>query len=232
MRTLAIGDIHGCSTALLALERCVPFQADDLIVTLGDLVDRGPDTHAVLDWAIARQRRNRLVALFGNHELMMLQARDSEEALASWLQAGGDATLASYSPFDDAGRLADVPDRHWRFLEQDLLPYYEMETHFFVHAGAYPELPLEEQPDSMLYYESWNDPAPHESGKILVCGHTPQPSGVPLSIGHAVCIDTDVFGRRGWLTCLDVASGQYWQANQRGETRVGWLDVVADERTV
>ena len=72
-------------------------------------------------------------------------------------------------------------------------------------------------------WESFNDPPPHESGKVMVCGHTSQKSGVPRNIGHAVCIDTWACGR-GWLTCLDVGSGRYWQANQRGETRASWLE--------
>jgi serine/threonine protein phosphatase 1 len=75
----------------------------------------------------------------------------------------------------------------------------------------------------MLYWEKFDHPPPHESGKIMVCGHTPQASGRPLDIGHAICIDTQAYKPSGWLTCLDVASGRYWQANQQGETREGWL---------
>jgi hypothetical protein len=69
-----------------------------------------------------------------------------------------------------------------------------------------------------FWRERFADPPPHQSGKIMVCGHTSQQSGLPRNIGHAVCIDTFVYGD-GWLTCLDVANGQYWQANQKGETR-------------
>jgi serine/threonine protein phosphatase 1 len=76
----------------------------------------------------------------------------------------------------------------------------------------------------MLYWESFDDPPPHESGKVMVCGHTSQKSGKPRNLGHAVCIDTWACGE-GWLTCLDAESGRYWQANQRGETRRGWLEV-------
>ena len=61
------------------------------------------------------------------------------------------------------------------------------------------------------------------SGKIMVCGHSAQRSGVPLNAGHAVCIDTRAYGRNGWLTCLDVASGRYWQADHKGRTRTAWL---------
>jgi serine/threonine protein phosphatase 1 len=223
LRNLAVGDIHGCFKALTTLAAFVPFRPDDTIITVGDYVDRGPDSHAVLDWLIGYSSRARLVALRGNHELMMLRARDSKEAFKSWLESGGDAALASYSHFGDAGRLVDVPESHWRFLEEETRAWFEIDTHFFVHANAYADVSLEEQPDFMLYWESFNDPPPHESGKIMICGHTPQKSGIPRNIGHAICIDTWACGE-GWLTCLDTETGEYWQANQRGETRTRWLD--------
>jgi serine/threonine protein phosphatase 1 len=218
VRYLAVGDIHGCFRALSTLAEFVPFAPDDVLITLGDYVDRGPDSYAVIDWVLVQLRRGRLVPLRGNHDLMMLSARDSDAAHKEWLRHGGDTTLASYSPFGDAGRLADVPDEHWHFLENETRPWFETDTHFFVHANAYPELPLEDQPDFMLYWEKFADPPPHRSGKIMVCGHTAQRSGLPQNLGHAVCIDTYVYGT-GWLTCLDVAGGRYWQANESGETR-------------
>jgi serine/threonine protein phosphatase 1 len=223
VRCLALGDIHGCFEALRTLETAVPFGGDDLIVALGDYVDRGPNSCAVLDWLIARVRLGNLVALRGNHEVMMCRAREDGEALREWLSCGGDAALASYSPFGDEGRLVDVPDEHWQFLEQQTRPWFEAQTHFFVHANAYPDCPLDEQPDFMLYWEPFGDPPPHSSGKVMVCGHTPQKSGRPRNLGHAVCIDTWAYGK-GWLTCLDVTTGRYWQANQSGQTRTGWLD--------
>jgi hypothetical protein len=64
---------------------------------------------------------------------------------------------------------------------------------------------------------------PGDYVKIMVCGHTSPKSGLPLSIGHAVFIDTWACGH-GWLTCLDVRSGRYWQANQSRQTCDGWLD--------
>ena len=225
MRHLAVGDIHGCFKALTTLAAFVPFTPDDVVITLGDYVNRGPDTCAVLDWLIAYASRNELVPLRGNHEVMMLEARESDQALSEWLKCGGDATLASYSPFDDPGRLVDIPDSHWDFLEQQTRASFEIDSHFFVYANAYPDYPLQKQPDLMLFWESFNDPPPHESGKIMVCGHTSQKSGRPKNIGHAVCIDTWACGK-GWLTCLDVGSGKYWQANQRGETRLSYLEEV------
>jgi serine/threonine protein phosphatase 1 len=224
LRYLAIGDIHGCFRALTTLSAYVPFKGDDLLITLGDYVNRGPNSSAVLDWLIAYQQRGKLIALRGNHELMMLDARHSDDAFDRWIENGGDATLASYSPFDDKGKLIDIPEEHWQFLEETQ-GLFETESHFFVHANVYPDLPLNEQPDFMLYWEKFDNPPLHESGKIMICGHTSQKSGVPISNGHAICIDTWACGK-GWLTCLDVASGQYWQANQQGETRSDWLEEV------
>jgi len=222
LRYLAVGDIHGCFKALTTLALSVQFKPDDVVITLGDYVDRGPDTSAVLDWLISYRSKGNLVALRGNHDIMMLQARDSEEAFNHWIECGGNAALASYSPFGDPGRLVDVPDSHWEFLERHTQGWFETATHFFVHANAYPDCSLAEQPDFMLYWEGFEESAPHESGKIMVCGHTSQKSGLPRNLGHAVCIDTWACGK-GWLTCLDVASGRYWQANQRGEARCDWL---------
>lgn len=223
MRHLAVGDIHGAFRSLVALADFVPFLADDKLVMLGDYVDKGPQSREVVDWLIDWSARGRLVALRGNHELMMLRARDDAPSLRNWILAGGDTTLASYAPSTKIGELEDVPAAHWDFLDGQTRAWYEIESHFFVHASAYAELPLNEQPEFMLYWEKFNDPPPHESGKIMVCGHTPQKSGVPRNLGHAVCIDTWAWSA-GWLTCLDVATGQIWQANQHGETRSRWLD--------
>ncbi len=223
MRVLAIGDIHGCFRALTTLAIAACIEHDDVLVTIGDYVDRGPNSNAVLDWLIARSQQGKLVALRGNHELMMLRARDDPGRIEDWLANGGVATLLSYSPLGDAGNLGDVPDKHWQFLEESCRDWFETESHFFVHANAYPDMDLGEQPEFMLFWEQFNDPSPHKSGKIMVCGHTPQKSGRPKNVGHAVCIDTWAHGR-GWLTCLDVSTGQYWQSNEQGEHRTGSLD--------
>jgi serine/threonine protein phosphatase 1 len=222
---LAIGDIHGCFTALETLAAAVPFSADDLLVTLGDYVDRGPDSRAVVDWLIERWRLGTLIPLRGNHELMMQEARVFKGLWNTWLSFGGDATLASYAPPGRDGRFDDVPEEHWEFFERSCRDYYETETHFFVHANADPQLPLDKQSAPTLFWEKFYDPPPHVSGKIMVCGHTAQKSGLPKNLGHAVCIDTWVYGD-GWLTCLDIATGRFWQANQKRESRRGNLDDV------
>jgi serine/threonine protein phosphatase 1 len=64
---------------------------------------------------------------------------------------------------------------------------------------------------------------PHISGKRVICGHTPQPDGRIGLYQWGQCLDTDCC-RGAWLTCLDVASGEYWQANEGGGTRGGNLN--------
>lgn len=223
-RHLAIGDIHGCFTALQSLIASIDLRDDDILITLGDYCNRGPNTCAVLDFLIHAESRGNLRPLRGNHDIMMLNARENDSEFKKWIDVGGDMTLKSYTPFDgDPVKLTDVPDSHWQFLESSLLPYFETSTHFFVHASAYPDIALIDQPEFMLYWEQFNDPAKHESGKIMVCGHTSQKTGMPTTNGNAICIDTWACGS-GWLTCLDIDSGKLWQSNERRESRQMWLD--------
>jgi serine/threonine protein phosphatase 1 len=222
MRTLALGDVHGCFTALRTLIDAVELRPEDRLIALGDYINRGPNACAVVEWLVRRKKVGGLIALRGNHEQMLLRAREDRPHFDDWLSCGGKETLGSYAHLPGAGDLADIPEEHWRFFEDTRL-WWENDTHFFVHANAYPDMPLDEQPEYMLLWEKFDAPPPHESGKTMICGHTPQKSGHPLNLGHAVCIDTWVY-RDGWLTCLDTASGRYWQASERGETRTAVFD--------
>ena len=218
-RHLAIGDIHGCSIALAALVESVGLSPDDTIVALGDYVDRGPDTAAVLDLLINLAESHELVALRGNHEVMMLDAMDKASWYEPWLRVGGKETLQSYSKDEDElATFEDIPAAHMDFLENRLVPFYECETHFFVHANADPAVALKDQTDPNLYWRRYQDPDRHCSGKIMVCGHSAQITGLPAMNDHSICIDTWPYGE-GWLSCLDVGSGVLWQSNEKGDTR-------------
>jgi serine/threonine protein phosphatase 1 len=221
MRLLAIGDIHGCSQAFDALLTVVAPTADDWLITLGDYVDRGPDSRGVIERLIDLNTGGRLVALLGNHEEMMLDARYAPAAFAAWVEFGGQETLDSYPARPEPG-LPGVPDEHWRFLEQTCIDRFETDRHFFVHGNVLPDVPISDQPIEVLHWEKFGPSRPHISGKTMICGHTAQRNGRPRDLGHAVCIDTYAYGG-GWLTCLDAASGFYWQANQKGDTRTGQL---------
>jgi serine/threonine protein phosphatase 1 len=210
-RLIAIGDIHGCSLALRALLDAIAPAPDDTIVTVGDYVDRGLDSKGVLDELIALADRCRLVSILGNHDEMMLHARDGKGDLRFWLECGGQTALDSYA--DRAG-LNAVPREHFRFLAS-CRAYFETETHFFTHANYRADLPLDRQNEQVLRWLSLRDhvPEPHVSGKTAVVGHTPQEE--VLNLVHLICLDTDCC-HGGWLTALDVTTGRIWQANEAG----------------
>src|SRR5688572_7790687 len=142
MRTLAIGDIHGCLRAFTTLLNAVNPRPDDLLITLGDYVDRGPDSRGVLDYLIDLYPTGRLVPLRGNHDVMMAGSRHGDHRL-TWLMCGAVATLVSYGVDDPEADLQEaVPARHWDFLTRDCVDWHETETHLFVHANVDATLPL------------------------------------------------------------------------------------------
>ena len=215
-RTVAISDIHGCLAALEALLTAIGPQPADTLVLLGDYVDRGPHSRGVIERLLALRQQCHLAPLLGNHDDMMVNVYDGRtELYVDWLMFGGNATLESY----DTLRPEQIPATHIAFLRSCPL-YYETDRHFFVHGNYRAELPLADQPRETLLWESLKarQPGPHCSGKMAVVGHTSQKTGEILDLGYAKCIDTCCYGE-GWLTALDVESGQVWQADKRGERR-------------
>jgi len=213
LRTLAIGDIHGCRQALERLVSLVALQPDDRLIFLGDYVDRGADTKGVIDWILAEREKREVITLRGNHEVMMMESREDWPKFGAWQGFGGQETLVSYGEAlaDDWVEL--VPVAHWNFLESTV-PCHETETHLFVHGCLAHDLPPDEQPDDYLYWMRVYDQKPHQSGKKVICGHASQKSGEIYVSKHAVCIDTWPMGK--WLTCLDVDTEEFWQASEHG----------------
>jgi serine/threonine protein phosphatase 1 len=214
-RTVAIGDIHGCSTSLRSLLQAIGPGPDDLIVTLGDYVNRGPDSRGVLDQLIDLRRRTRLVPILGNHDETLLQGRG--QTFDPPPRAGGGLLVRAASGVEPA-RIA-LTDAHLAFLES-CRDSFETDDHIFVHASYDSVLPMSEQPTSLLRWHSLRRgvPGPHVSGKRAVVGHTSQKNGKILNLGHLVCIDTYCYGG-GWLTALDVHSGAVWQVDALGRSR-------------
>jgi calcineurin-like phosphoesterase family protein len=215
-RTIAIGDFHGCSAALDALLEAIRPRPEDCIVTLGDYINRGPDSRGVIERLIELKDRCRLVPLLGNHEEMLFEAIAESYPLDYFLGVGGDATLDSY------GRsrvLSHFPDAHLRFLKT-CLDYHETTSHIFVHASYEFDLPMEEQTPPILRWEALGNsvPEPHVSGKTVIAGHNSQMNGEILDLGHVKVIDTYCYGG-GWLTALDVQTEEVWQADREGNMR-------------
>lgn len=219
MRTLSIGDIHGCHVALTILLEQVKPKPSDRIIFLGDYIDRGPASRQVVESLLELKGECAAVFLRGNHEAMILDAREDGLKSNLWQSYGGFEALESYNAGYNQDWATVIPATHWKFFEQTAR-YFETQTHIFIHACLDAESDMDDQPDWLLYWESVDRLRRHKSGKRIICGHSPQRSGQILDLGFALCLDTGAVNG-GWLTCLDVSSGHWRQANEKRQTRQG-----------
>lgn len=216
-RILALGDVHGCNTALDTLLGQLQLTAEDRVVLLGDIVDRGPGTRQVIERLLELSQYCDLQFVKGNHEQMLLGVLDGTYAREDWLMHGGREVLDCY-----AGSLDNLPAEHLAFL-QSAADYYETATEVFVHANLEPGIPVAEQYEKWLRWTRYTGrELPLPTGQRVVCGHTPQATGLPARSRGWACIDTYVYGT-GWLTCLDVLTDEFYQADQQGRYRTGQL---------
>lgn len=220
-RTLAIGDIHGCSIAFYALLEAIAPERGDTIVLLGDLIDRGPSSNRVIGAAIGLTAHCNVVCILGDHEELMLNAIKDNHALPRWLRNGGAETMKSYGWTGVLDKSLETwfPSEHIAFLNT-CVPYYETRDHILTHAGYVADMAMPDQPALALRWRTVeaNANEPHVSGKTVIVGHSAQRSGRIRDYGHVKCIDTNcVHG--GWLTGMDVSAGTLWQSNQQGQTR-------------
>jgi serine/threonine protein phosphatase 1 len=204
----AIGDIHGCLEQLRDIEAQIIADAqglagDKLIVVLGDLVDRGPNSAAVIDALMGRPPAGfRRICLAGNHDEMMLTFLDAPARHMDWLEFGGDATLRSYGIDVDAfrtlpaGRMkgllaAHVPAEHKAFLAS--LPALAVTPDYvFVHAGLRPGVAIEEQSEAdLLWYRDAFEADFAEFQQVVVHGHIP--AAEPHVSRWRIGIDTGAF---------------------------------------
>ena len=190
-RLYAIGDVHGCFEELVALLdlikqdlRARP-RKETHMVFLGDLIDRGPDSAAVID-LLARRPPDFAKCHFirGNHEEMMVRCLTGEPRLiSSWLEHGGRSCAVSYG-VDPAQLYEPDPDRLEHLLlshipkdDLDFIAGFADQVRFgdylLVHAGVRPGRPLAEQTGHDLRWirgEFLSSDVPHEA--MIVHGHT------------------------------------------------------------
>lgn len=179
MRLFALGDIHGCATALDTLLTAIDLRPNDKVVSLGDYVNKGPDTKAVLDTLIELSSRGILVPLIGNHEIKMLAAKRLGKLQIDREILVDPHTLRSYGKPWRPEALESIPESHWQFLQNNCLRWFATPNHIFVHGGLQPQRSLFEQTDQRLFWDKLRHAQPHQSGKIMVCGHTPSAVATP-----------------------------------------------------
>jgi serine/threonine protein phosphatase 1 len=218
-RIYAIGDIHGRADLLSEVTARIDDDmkrrpiAHTVEVYLGDYIDRGPHSKAVIDLLAVRLVANRAVCLRGNHEAVMEGFLQDPAILPHWLQLGGMQTLESYgielhdeneSAFDVHRRFVDAFPRAHELVMQCLRHQFTCGDFLFVHAGIRPGIPIERQDINDLIWirdEFLDSTRKHE--RFVVHGHTPVPH--PDIRHNRINIDTCAW-RKGTLTCIAIES--------------------------
>ncbi|RMG40221.1 MAG: serine/threonine protein phosphatase [Candidatus Dadabacteria bacterium] len=212
-RIYVIGDIHGClpetETLLSHLEKKEKVSRTDLIVFIGDYIDRGENSKEVIDLLIEFRKNNReAYFLRGNHEDMLLHYLGCEEVSgvgADYLANGGAATLKSYgytSRKKPENVANEMPKSHLSFL-LNLDRYIIHPQYVFVHAGLNPLRDLRAQLDKDIFWirDEFISNV-HYFDRIVLFGHTPYEE-VMFHIPYKIGIDTGlVYGNK--LTCIEL----------------------------
>jgi len=238
-RLLVIGDIHGKWERFKSVYDKVGFNPEkDLIVFLGDYLDRGDAPVPVMEWVMEHYGQKNMVFLRGNHEQMFydafLEVQNSgghnafslNSSLARWLVNGGQIT---YEEIRKTGRKDELIS-NWLRLIAKLPLCTEMvvndQTYWFMHANCNPDLPLAEQDDVDLLWRRTlaERPELHCGEQIIVLGHTPvQALGYEakpqwLQNGRLVLMDTGSYLDSsnplgaGRISCVDLLSGEIYQS--------------------
>ncbi len=216
-----IGDIHGRSDLL---DRAIDWiradiaahpDGDALTVTLGDYVDRGPDSRGVLDRLARNPFPTRYVALKGNHEQLLEDFLHTPAVASHWRRLGALETLHSYGVpidqlmlgkgFEQASIAlgAALPAAHVQFLAS-LKSSLDLGRYFLCHAGIRPGVAFERQtPEDLFWIRDEFLDSDADFGKIVIHGHTPIEQ--PQVRKNRINIDTGAFAT-GRLTCLVVES--------------------------
>jgi len=209
-RAYAIGDIHGRRDKLVALHSLIatdlvarPIQSA-VLVHLGDYIDQGPDSAAVVALLAAGLPVPGLqvVNLLGDHERMLLAALAGDRAAATdWLWAGGKEALASWGLAPNLPRdewEAALPASHVAWLRSLALTHQDG-NYLFVHAGIRPGVPVADQsPDDLLTIRQPFLSSEQNLGLVVVHGHSSLPSAQIAA--NRIGLDTGA-GIGGKLTC-------------------------------
>ena len=208
-RIYCIGDIHGRYDLLQQLHQAIiadvkAYQHAVSIVYIGDYIDRGPHSKQIIDYLLSDPLPNfESIFLLGNHEQVLLDFLHNPENAGTWFNFGGLSTLASYdvkfSGIPQPKQLHDlrlafqekIPASHLQFFQQ-LLPYYEKDGYYFVHAGIRPGIKLKHQRlEDMLWIRDKFLDNQRFHGKVIVHGHSV--SDTPVIRPNRIGVDTGAY---------------------------------------
>jgi len=231
-RIIVVGDLHGYLAPLEELLEKISLQEEDLLLFIGDYIDRGPHSKDVVQKMVElKNSLPHVVFLKGNHEDMFLGSVGYPSVvndINTWFYNGGISTLKSYGMetedikavsrmWEDELRLKKimevVPESHMKFF-QELELFVESENFFFCHAGVDPYSSLEEGKENifdLLWMRDHIYTDHHIWEKTVVCGHTPLEE--VMITNSLICVDTGLY-YYGKLSAVDVLSGGVYQVTR------------------
>ena len=222
MRTIIIGDIHGCSSALdVLLAHINPVPGKDHLVFLGDLFDRGPDSFGVFIRIIrlAESFGEDFILLMGNHEDYLLKPQLTKMQRMIWERVGRQTTESS---FKKAGAYMEdaIP-----WLKNHVRLYWKGDVVQCVHAGLMIDPPEVNDLETMVHSHEIV-PINRYNGPLTITGHIAldkatwfagdeettkeYEDGVSydLPATGVICIDTGC-GKGGRLTAMIIEGNQF-----------------------
>jgi serine/threonine protein phosphatase 1 len=222
MRTLVLGDIHGCHKALQqVLERSLFDYYNDRLITLGDICDGWPETPECVD-TLLKVRYH--VAVRGNRDVYLHQYLKKKDTPDFWKKRMGKETIKAYQR---TNKLDDP--RHLALFESQVSYFIDGEKRLYVHAGFDPGRKITKQKPvdlnqsrslwfTLLEAQAFSEPFPSDVNEFteVFIGHTQTtkyfPHDQPVHIHRVWNLDQGVKSG-GRLTIMDVDSKEYWQSD-------------------
>ena len=222
MRTIIIGDIHGCSGALrLLLAKIMPDENADRLILLGDLFDRGPDSWGVFQMVreLADRFGDRFVLLRGNHDDYLLTPKLSISMRLVWERVGRGTTVKSFKAHGE--KMEDTAV----WIGEHVVPFYRGEGFQCVHAGLKVD-PIEMNDYYTMIHDHGVAMQNRYAGPLTIVGHIalekvtwfpgleqpvkqiPEGTWQELPQRGVICIDTGC-GKGGRLTGMVIEEGKY-----------------------
>ena len=221
MKSIIIGDIHGCNKELCALLDKVKPEKEDQIILLGDLFDRGPESWEVFHTvkSLARTYGEKFVLLRGNHEDYLLRDKLTLMQRRIWDKVGKGTTVASFQAHGE--KMEDAAP----WIREHCRMFYKGEGFQCVHAGLLVD-PIEVNDTETMIHDHGITLRNCYKGPLTIVGHIalenptwfagdevttevlPYGEWRELPEKGTVCIDTGC-GKGGRLTAMLVEDGKY-----------------------
>lgn len=219
-RKFVIGDIHSHYTEMIELFEIVNFDFDnDTLISLGDLVDRGPNPIEVIETLM---KIKNFIHILGNHDEWCYQYLLKNSQPYEWISQGGQTTLNAYINYPE------YTESHITFFEKARLYYVDYENRLFVHGGFNYRIPFNLQIDNKelliwdrslvltaMENEQYDQTFP-EFKEIFV-GHTPTQfikEDIPKKFSNLWMLDTGVY-ISGKLTIMNIETKEFWQSTSK-----------------